>query len=404
MEETSLRSPPKFANPKRGQTPFRGLTPFDFEALPRLCILAGPAGIGKTQESLEQFLKLTRRTKNPFQADVLYLLPSAEHRERILDLILRKEGSGFFGERILTFNRLMQDLLKKGDFELATDAQRRFLLSDIITTQAADVFSSVRDLPGFLESLSDFLGELKDSMMSLEGFRKAVQKLKKLHPEWAAKYEALFEIYKSYENRLEGLGLRDRRDGLFLLKETLNREGAGQPRFHHIFVDGFFDFSRSQIEFLDWLGERSQRVTLAMTVECSEERKELFEIPLQTIRELEKRGFQTVELRASSNYRALSPTLTHLEKNLFKAGAESLSSGDILILEATGLRGEAEMIAREIRRLVKTLGIHFSDIAIILRRMGKYDGILRAVFREFDIPSEIHEREKIGRASCRERV
>lgn len=366
-----------------------------WDTLPRLAILAGPAGIGKTQASLDEFLKLVHQTKNPLQADILYLLPSAEHRERILDLTLRKEGTGFFGERILTFNRLMQDLLKKGDFTLATDAQRHFLLSDIVTAHAGEVFSSVRDFPGFLESISDFLGELKESMVSLQDFRKAVQKLKKLHPEWTTKYKALFEIYQSYENRLETLGLRDRRDGLFLLKETQEREGLAGPKFHHIFVDGFFDFSRSQLEFLHWLAEHSQRVTLAITVERSEERKELFKIPLETIRELEKRGFRTMELKLSTHPRALSPSLVHLEKNIFTARTEPVSPSDILILEATGLRGEAEMIAREIRRFVKTLGIHFSDIAVILRQVGGYEGILRAVFREFDIPFEIHERERL---------
>jgi len=372
-------------------------SPIRWESLPRLALLAGPAGIGKTQGSLEYFSHLIQTSENPFLRDVLYILPSAEHRERIIDLMLRKERRGFFGERVTTFNRLMQELLKGGDHVLATDAQRRFLLSELLSNHAGEYFSAVRDLPGFLETLGDFLGELKESMVSLEAFRFAVRRLKKLCPEWSPKYEAFLKIYEGYENRLETLGIRDHRDGLFLLRETSERKGHGLPKFRHLFVDGFFDFSKSQMEFLGWLAERSGRVTLAMTVDLAEERKGLFEIPLETIRMLERIGFQVVDLRECINHRTSSETLAHIEHNLFadRRRTASVAEPDILILEATGIRGEIEMIAREIRRMVKVRGLHFSDVAVILRNIGDYEGVIRTVFREFGIPVEVHERERL---------
>ena len=413
------------------------------ETLPRLAILAGPAGIGKTRFCLENFSRLIHESKTPLTPDVLYLLPSAEHRERILDLTLRKEGSGFFGARVVTFNQLMRECLKAGDFSLATDAQCRFLLSEILARYNGEYFSAVRGLAGFLETMSDFLGELKESMVSLEAFRAGVKKLKKEKPEWSAKYEDLLKIYEAYEGRLESLGLRDHRDGLFLLKETAAHKRNAPLLFRHLFVDGFFDFSRSQLEFLSWLRERSERLTLALTVDLNPERSGLFEIPLGTLAELEKIGFHTVNLSEAVNQRAISPALRHIEKHLFceKTSVLSLRAGNPekgdrslsnqsekrpvpffdtassgvpprppedgsavfaadnddypLILEATGIRGEIEMIARQIRRLARTEQFYFSDIAVILRRIGEYEGVIRTVFRDFDIPVEIHERERL---------
>ena len=260
------------------------------DGLPRLTVLVGPAGIGKTQFSLENFCRLLRETSHPFARDILYVLPSAEHRERIVDLMLRKEMKGFFGERVTTFNRLMRELLKGGDLSLVTDAERRFLLEEIVPEHAGNYFSAVRDLPGFLEKFTEFVGELKDSLVSLEDFRRRVKALERARPEVREKYSALLQIYEAYENRLEGMGAQDHRDGLFLLKEKIRQGRFSQIRFRHLFVDGFFDFSKAQLEFLAWLAQGSDRLTLCLTLDPSKEREGLFEIPLQTLGELEKHG------------------------------------------------------------------------------------------------------------------
>lgn len=368
------------------------------ETLPRLTVLAGPAGIGKTRFSLENFTRLIQESKNPFHRDLLYLLPSAEHRERIIDLMLRKEGSGFLGERILTFNRLMQELLKGGDYSLITDAERAFLLTEIVREKGGDYFSAVCGFPGFIEKMNEFIGELKDSMVSLGAFRKKVKALEKSKPSLAQKYAGLLQIYEAYETRLEALGIRDHRDGLFLLREAAKQKKGATPKFHHLFIDGFFDFSKSQLEFLGWLTQHSDRVTLALTVDLSQAREGLFEIPLETLKELEKLGFQTVDLSTEKNHRALSPSLGFIESNLFRSGTlvrHCEAANSLLILEATGIRGEVEMIAREIRRIMRTERLHFSDVAVILRRIGEYEGMIRTVFRDFQIPVEIHERERL---------
>jgi len=371
---------------------------YELNNLPRLAVLAGPAGIGKTRFLLGNFAHLLRESKNPFLRDVLYLLPSAEHRERIIDLMLRKEMAGFFGERVTTFNRLMQELLKSGDFSLLTDAERRFLLNEIVPVEGGEYFASVSALPGFLEGISELIGELKESMIGLGSFCGKLKELEKARPGIQSKYQGLAQIYQAYEARLEALGVRDHRDGLFLLRENAKSKEDSFPRFRHLFVDGFFDFSRSQFEFLGWLAARSERVILALTLDLSDNRKSLFEIPLETLRELEKLGFQTVDLSGRKNHRALSKPVAHVEKRIFSEGERMESAEGFLIMEATGIRGEVEMIAREVRRIVRTERLNYSDVALILRRIGPYERILRAVFKEFQVPFEMHEREKLQEA------
>jgi ATP-dependent helicase/nuclease subunit B len=366
--------------------------------LPRLAVLVGPAGIGKTRFLLENFSRLVQESDNPFRQDVLLILPTAEHRERMVDLMLRKEGSGFFGERVTTLSRLMQEFLKAGDFSWATDVERRFLLTEILAEKGGAYFQEVATLPGFLEKMSDFVGELKESLVSLEDLRKGVAKLKKTFPETAEKYETLLQIHEAYEKRLTALGYRDRRDALSLLKEIPAGKKGKAHRFRHLFLDGFFDFSPSQLEFLRWLSERSERVTLTLSVDPSRKEEGLFEIPFETLKELEALGFEVVPFEGKTNERATSPELRQIEANLFReeAKAGALSTPEtLLILEATGIRGEVEMIAREIRKRVRAGNLNFSDIAVILRRIGEYQEMIRTVFRDFEIPVEIHERERL---------
>lgn len=410
MAEISL---PKTTAESKGARPLqqqKGPGPFCWEirleTLPRLAVLAGPAGIGKTHFCLENFSRLLHESSSLFTPGLLYILPSAEHRERIVDLMLRNETRGFFGERVTTFNRLMKELLERGGMPLVTDAQRRFLLEEIVKEKPGNYFSAVHDLAGFLEKLAEFVGELKDSLVGLDDFHQRVQALERVRPEVREKYRALFQIYEAYENRLEGMGAKDHRDGLFLLREKIRQGKFSRIHFRHLFLDGFFDFSKAQLEFLAWLCERSQRVTLTLTVDCSREAEGLFAIPLETLRELKGIGFEAVALEGKTNHRSISPGLRHVERNLFRSPLPPhpiplpLGEGGspLLILEATGIRGEIEMIARRIRRLVgRAQGplLHYSDIALILRRIGPYEGVLRSVFRQFQIPVEIHEREKL---------
>lgn len=389
-----------------------------FESLPKFSVLIGPAGTGKTRFLLENFTRLLEENQSPLAEDLLYILPTAEHRERITDLILRKERAGFFGTRVTTLSRFMQNVLKTvspGQEErgFASGAERRFLLAEILRTKGGSYFSAVREFPGFVERMAALVGELKESLVPLGAFRQSVRALVKARPEIREKYEGLLEIYEAYEERTASLGLRDLGDALRELQKPESRPSHSGPRlarrssrFRHLFLDGFFDFSKAQLEFIRWLKGQSERITLTLTAELSPDRRSLFTIPLATLEELERIGFKPVDFFEKKNHRAAFDALAHVEKNLFRPGAPAFrhceprlagrsNDTSLKILEATGTRGEVEMIAREVRRLVRSGPFHYSDMAVILRRIGDYAGMFQTVFREFKIPVEIHERERL---------
>lgn len=357
----------------------------------------GPAGCGKTHHLLDAFEKELTTSPNPLDESSFFILPSAEHTERIITLMVQKGIPGFFHRRITTFSHLLEEVFGVGKDGVASNMARFMILRDLFTRQKWEYFEEVQESPGFLNLMAGFIDELKESCVSAEIFRNRMNELKKFEPELASKYEALAKIYESYEDALAQQGLRDRHDTLSVYRSMKKAGYFKTLRFKNIWMDGFFDFSNAQLESIRELAEMTDNMVITLTQEASPLRADLFEVTHKTEQFLSGLGFKVQGMKAV-NQRSPAPALTHLEKNLFAAEKPSKKmKGEecIGIFEAIGMEGEIEMIAREIERLRQTESYRYSDFAILLRQIGGYGEVIRSVFNRFDIPVEIHERERL---------
>ena len=391
---------------------------------PELILLAGPAGCGKTEHCTELFEGTLKNSKDPLRDDLLLILPTAEHRARTIDLILKKGLPGFFQKRITTFDRALKDCLKLGGIDFATDVTRRMILKEIFGRLELHYFDSAQKSNGFLNLIAHTIIELKENLIRPPELRKKLSALKKEFPEFAPKYDDLCLIYEAYEAELSVRHLTDQRDSLRLLEEGLTRGEFEKPELTHVWIDGFTDFSKLQLSFIEFLSRHADRVTVTLTLDQDPLRASLFELVSETHAALEDMGFRT-EWMTSKNHRAETDELKILEKNLFREkvredqfvgvgrpllqkgqaqgpaptsdlyGPEKNSPLSIQIFEATGLLGEIEMIAREIKKQVKRHHYHFSDVAVLFRNTNPYVQVIQSVFRKFEIPFEIHERTRL---------
>ncbi|MBI4368384.1 MAG: hypothetical protein HY588_03220, partial [Candidatus Omnitrophica bacterium] len=189
---------------------------------PNLILLAGPAGCGKTQHSIEAFQQeigtryaagqvLERNgtepvpavpgtgIRDPLSDDLLLILPTAEHRTRTMDLILRRDLGGFFQRRITTFDRALREFLKLGGIEFATDVTRRIVLKEILMSNEFLYFKDAVAQPGFLDLLGKMIVELKEYLISPQEFKRRLSSLQERFPEFELKYADLEKIYEAYE-------------------------------------------------------------------------------------------------------------------------------------------------------------------------------------------------------------
>ena len=358
-------------------------------------LLTGPAGSGKTHALLDDFERTLREPTDPLTRDCYFLLPSAEHTERIMQMLLLRGLKGFFHRRITTFSRLASEIFEGSLDPLATNVTR-FLILREIAVSGGGYFDEVKASAGFLNLLQSFITELKESLISPETFRARMNLLKTLEPDLSAKYEALAGYYEAYAAALAGRGLHDMQDAWSVYQERKARGAVRVPRLRKIWIDGFFDFSPLQLAYLKELCGMAEEVTVTLTLDPDPKRQELFEMVHGTAAALQALGFERREVpRRAASWEG---SLGSLEARLFSPpGREARlkEQGEVRVFEAVGMEGEMEMIARTVEKLHRTEGYRFSDFAILLRETGGYDSVIRSVFARYDIPVELHERERL---------
>jgi len=382
----------------------------------QLTLLLGPAGCGKTQHCTESFEEALKSSNDLLEDDLLFILPTAEHRARTLDLVLKKALPGFFQKRIITFDRALKEFLKLGGLDFATDVTRRIILKEILGRLKLQYFDPAQRSNGFLNLISHTIVELKENLIRSDELRKKLSLLKKEFPEFSSKYDDLCLIYEAYEKELDSRNLTDQRDSLRLLEEGLTRGEFEKPKLTHVWIDGFSDFSKLQLSFIEFLTRHADHITITLTLDQDPLRAPLFQLVSETQSALEDIGFRPERMK-DQNHRAENENLRILERNLFRRSAVSALEGgatpplqlqtdvnlsppemvpnSIQIFEATGLLGEIEMIAREIKKLVRNNHYHFSDVAVLFRATDPYVQVIQSVFRKFEIPFEIHERIRL---------
>jgi ATP-dependent helicase/nuclease subunit B len=383
----------------------------------------GPAGCGKTHTLLDAFEKALSSAADPLVDDLFFIVPSAEHTERVVSLLIQRGLKGFFHKRVTTLSRLANDLFRVTDIPVVSSLARTMIIRDLIRENAWDYFEGVHEQPGFPGLMGQFITELKESCVPSDVFRKRMNALKAFEPAYSAKYEALAGFYEQYEERLRRQGFRDSQDALRIHRERQKKTRSPSPKFRSIWIDGFFDFSNLQMEYLRELSSVTDDITVTLTAEdgrpnthqsqrsgdwggpdCrllkedqSQGREEAFEAVTRTRQSLEQLGFQVQAIK-SKPCRAEKPALHFLQKNIFSSkvtGNVPAADPDITLLDAIGTEGEIELIARQIHKLYATGEYRYSDFAVLFRQIRHYAPVIASVFSRYEIPAEVHERDRL---------
>ena len=167
--------------------------------------MVGPAGCGKTQQLLDSFEQALSQAADPLAADLFFVVPSAEHTERVVSLLIQRGVKGFFHKRVTTLSRLADDIFRAPEIPVASSLTRTLIVRDLVRENAWDYFSEVREQPGFIGLMAQFVTELKEACIPPEVFRERMNALKGFEPAYVAKYEALADFYEAFKEQAAAL-------------------------------------------------------------------------------------------------------------------------------------------------------------------------------------------------------
>ncbi len=367
---------------------------------PRLTIVMGSAGSGKTQWLQERFQQSL--------GHALLVVASDGEAELVRAELARRTGYPIadFKTNIVPFRRFVHEIatlhLTESSRILSTPFQR-LLVEDICdkTLHPEGFLGQMRGSSGFVSELIARFREWKLACITPNALRESAERLKTAgeRETFIRKTEEFARLFGAYEHFLRSNGLTDSEDQLHYATRRLEERLVlpGSPKL--VLVDGFFRLNRAQIKFLQAVAGQSSGVELVVTLPFDTSRPLLFSASERTLHTL-RQEFDTQEISLEAN-RSLSP-LSYLESQLFATPQEPEPlppvrvHNPILLFDAPNNYVEAEMVAREFRRLFDNGGCRWDDFKIVLRTQGEYAPILSSVFERYEIPLGVDGAERLG--------
>ena len=407
-----------------------------------LTLILGPAEAGKTEWTLQRFQDCRQAGEH-----ALLIVSSPQQALTRIDQLARRMdcAPADIQGGIRTFRQLTADLTAEdkthpeaGALRLIGRPFQRLALADLFrnTIRSDDYLGRMLNAPGFVPALSERLREWKLACITPEILEQSGPALAQslADPTYARKAAELARLFRAYETFLMQNRLRDDEDTMRYAVDRVQAHTKSLPwNISRVLVDGFYRFNPMQRLLLAALAQRDRDfdgskglsdttrdsiyIEVAITLPYEEHRPLLFAAPARTLTLL-RQEFDCRETilthRSPSRPHALSLLSDHLfdsnplvssdpnfnndplfDSSLVAASspvnmqceAETLAAPPVLqLFDAPNPYVEAEMVAREFRRLYDAGGYCWSDFAVILRAMGDYAPILAAVFERHGIP------------------
>lgn len=197
------------------------------------------------------------------------------------------------------------------------------------------------------------------------------------------KWKDINFIYLQYEMRLNDKSLHDSYWMYRQAAEILcSEKNINITQFSSLYIDGFYDFTNSQYNFIksliDFFQANNKSVSIALL-------QADFSICKETLRQFRQDFKCNIKnLSKSSEIVDIATSLILFDKG--QKCSKSPNNTKIIEINAFGKYRETELIANEIKHLVNEENYSYNDIAVIVRNSEGYAKHIHNIFKSFDIP------------------
>ena len=348
----------------------------------RAVLLRGPAGCGKTTLALDAY----RRCAAPGEIPAAWLLAPNDATARALTrrLLATAAEGVLLHPHVMTFDNLSGRILSAagGTVRRIGGLRRRLLLRRIVRELHAagrlPFLAPAVDTPGLIAALQRNVSELKRATADPAELAHRVGS-----PRGAA--GDVLTVYRAYQQALTDADACDADGQMWLARDFLQNlkhhpdtplADLGLPSLRTLIVDGFTDFTPTQLEILALLRPKLTQliVTLPLPGE-NDGRERLWLWTNRTHARLhEALGHDLQEISLSGRHAHVfvgmkdsedktcprrrghatqsEPSLSNLAQNVFRYDAVSDRPDGLEVIAAPGMEAEVQEVARRIKRLL----------------------------------------------------
>jgi ATP-dependent helicase/nuclease subunit B len=373
-----------------------------------LRIIYGRAGSGKTRLCLDEIKqRLTEKGDFP----LILLVPEQFSLQSEKNISGIAEEGGLIRAQVLSFKRMAQRVLSEVggiSFKHIDRAGKCMILYRIFKEKSGElkVFTRASARKGFIPEVIELFEELKRYGISCSKLWAAKDGLSDNSP-LKNKLSDIAVIFEEFEKRLHRDYI-DQEDDISLLAQKLpeSKEFDGAE----IWIDGFSGFTPQEYGVIAELLKKARRVNVTI---CADILNEIYDIDetdvffptkLSAARLIKMAKDEGIEVERAVSLNDKSPVrfegsaeLKHLESQFFAFPYRKFreKTRDIEIFYAKNMYSEAEAVARAIVGLSREKGLRFRDMAVLCGDLEAYEGVISAVFREYDIPFFIDRKRGI---------
>ncbi|MBR3894720.1 MAG: PD-(D/E)XK nuclease family protein [Clostridia bacterium] len=370
-----------------------------------LNFICGPSGSGKTSYLIDRIREDIQAQKRCY---LLVPEQQAYISERDLPSLLPPRAGLFF--EVVNFSRLADDVFREyGGVVQASvnNGLRTLLMWDTLRTLSPllrQYGKSAKGDPTLTSLMLQTVSELRSNGIDSERLEEIAAQL----PSDSALQKKLGDLAlvdAVFREKIEGCLGSDPSDKLIRMATALRNHAYFADC--NVYLDSFTSFTAQEYEVLGEILRQADSVTVSLCAENLHTSLPQFESTVRTVRRLQKLASDvntpTSTMILPQNTEKKPPALSLIERNLWrfdvtKGTRPTLSDEEkscVRLLKCANLYEEAEAAALHILELV-TGGMHFGDIAVIVRDVDAWRGVLDAAMEKYGIPYFLSERTDLS--------
>ena len=364
-----------------------------------LRIIYGKPGSGKSQFCFSEIAKLIDKKESIFIITPEQFSFTAERK-----LMEAVNKNAVINAEVITLTRMAYRVLNDigGEIKQSLSKCGKAMLVYSILNKYKKELEFLGKSDENIDLVIRTITEFKKHGITINNLKDEVEKTQDAYLK--TKLSDMILLYENFENKIVDNYIDDT-DLLTMLSKHLDEVEFIKNSI--IYIDEFAGFTHQEYEIIKGLIKHAKQVNITICVDnlnpAINPDTDIYysnKITLYKLIDLvNENNFKLEEpVFLKDQYRLKTKELKHLANNIYEIQSTKYEENveNIQLFLAKNPYSEIENIAKEIKKLVRDKKIRYKDISIITKNIDTYASLVRAIFKQYEIPVFIDEKRDLN--------